>query len=190
MRSIRKRKCKHCHIFFLPDLRNAERQRYCFLPECRKASKTDSQRRWLQRPENQDYFRGNDNVRRVQKWRCEHPGYWRHKTTNNKNALQDSLIEKDTEKQEVTSSKTKDTLQDVLSAQHAVFIGIIAHLTGNVLQDDIAIAARKLRQLGNDILNNPHCRKGGSYGNKIPTISTTGTQSSEAVQLGGSPSCP
>jgi hypothetical protein len=40
-----------------PDARNATPQRYCSKPACRKQSKPDSQRRWLQKPENHDYFR-------------------------------------------------------------------------------------------------------------------------------------
>lgn len=46
-RIIRKRKCKHCHSLFLPDPRNVKRQQYCSKPECRKASKAQSQRNWL-----------------------------------------------------------------------------------------------------------------------------------------------
>jgi hypothetical protein len=38
-----------------------------------------SQKRWLQKPENQDYFRGSQNVQRVQRWRKANPGYWRRK---------------------------------------------------------------------------------------------------------------
>jgi hypothetical protein len=71
---IKKKKCKHCKEFFLPDPRNATRQRYCSKPQCRKASKTASQKRWLDKPENRDYFRGPQNVARVQSWRCDQPG--------------------------------------------------------------------------------------------------------------------
>lgn len=110
----------------------------------------------LNKPENKNYFKGEDNIKRVQKWRKDHPGYWRRKKIDSRNALQDTLIEKSTESQEVTDSLMKDALQDVLFAQPSVFIGIIAQLTGNTLQDDIASATRKLRQLGDDILNNPN----------------------------------
>jgi hypothetical protein len=47
-----KRKCKHCRTFFEPDPRSATRQRHCFKPECRQASKAASQDRWLQKPGN------------------------------------------------------------------------------------------------------------------------------------------
>ena len=40
------------------DHRNRGRQSYCSKPACRKASKAASQRRWLSRPENENYFRG------------------------------------------------------------------------------------------------------------------------------------
>ena len=99
---IRKRKCKHCHIFFPPDPRNARHQHYCSQSACQKASKAASQRRWLQKEENLDHFRGPDHVLRVQEWRKANPGYWRRKTPKSKDALQDPLSGKNTEKQSVT----------------------------------------------------------------------------------------
>jgi hypothetical protein len=50
---------------FRPDPRNANRQKYCRKPKCREASKAASQQRWLQKPENQDYFRGPQNVKLI-----------------------------------------------------------------------------------------------------------------------------
>lgn len=57
MESFQRKKCCHCKELFRPDPRNAKRQEYCRKPECRKASKVASQRRWLSKPENRDYFR-------------------------------------------------------------------------------------------------------------------------------------
>jgi hypothetical protein len=76
---------------FTHDARNATCQRYCSKPACRKQSKADSQRRWLQKPENRDYFRGAEHVERVKRWRAAHPGYWR-RSNRRQVALQDSLI--------------------------------------------------------------------------------------------------
>jgi len=43
---------------------------------------------------------------------------------------------------------TKDALQDLLMTQHTVLVGLIAHLTGTALQDDIAnTTRRRLRAL-------------------------------------------
>ena len=62
--------------FFAPEGRNAFHQSYCSKPECRRASKAASQRRWLAKPANRNYFRDQENVRRVQEWRQAHPtGY-------------------------------------------------------------------------------------------------------------------
>jgi hypothetical protein len=69
MSGIRKRKCRHCGKYFIPDCRNVKRQKYCGRPECLKASKRESQRRWLGKPENRDYFRSPENVKRVREWR-------------------------------------------------------------------------------------------------------------------------
>jgi hypothetical protein len=72
-----RRKCLCCSEFFIPDPRTADRQHYCSKPGCRQASKAASQRRWLTKNGNGDYFRGPDAVSRVQAWRKSHPGYWR-----------------------------------------------------------------------------------------------------------------
>ena len=71
----RKRKCRYCRQWFVPQPHNAYHQRYCTEPECRHASKRHSQRKWLKK--NPDQYRGSENVLRVQCWRAEHPGYWR-----------------------------------------------------------------------------------------------------------------
>ena len=46
-----------------------------------------------------------------------------------------------------------EALQEVLSAQPAVLIGLIAHLSGSALQEDISRSTRRLLQLGQDILS-------------------------------------
>jgi hypothetical protein len=51
-----------------------------------------------------------------------------------------------------TAASAGPPLQDVLIAQPAVLIGLIAHIVGTPLQDDIARAADRLLRLGQDIL--------------------------------------
>ncbi len=84
------KKCCHCRRLFVLDHRNRTRQNYCNREPCRKASKTASQKKWLSKTENKGYFRGSDNVKRVQEWRKNNPGYW--KRTKCSTALQDSLM--------------------------------------------------------------------------------------------------
>lgn len=178
----RKRKCFNCHHFFTPDYRNVKRQKYCNRPECRKASKAASQHRWLQKKENCNYFRGDRNVHRVQQWRKKHPGYWRRKSPEDKNALQDSLSEKEEKKQEVSKQLTASALQDVLNGQHAVLIGLIAQFCANALQDDIAKTTRRLQQLGDDILQ----KNGGYYDIKEHLMFSADSPDSQQIPNGGS----
>ena len=147
-------KCCHCRQLFTPDARNATRQRYCSKPGCRQASKADSQRRWLHKPENRDYFHGAEHGLRVQRWRAAHPGYWR-RSKSAAVALQDPLIAQVAVNNDNLHYVPKDALQDLFILQPAVLVGLIAQLTGCALQDDIARAARRMQQLGPDILYPP-----------------------------------
>ena len=186
---IRKRKCKNCHVFFRPDPRNVRHQRYCSKPECRKASKAASQRKWLSKEENRDYFRGPLNVQRVQQWRKTHPGYARRKTAKKPEPLQDVLSEKNERIPTVETSKISSqncALQDLLNAQPMVLIGLIAHLTGTALQDDIALTARRLQQLGTDIFNGLTHSKGENHDSKASHHSPAYPKDPQPVQLGGS----
>ncbi len=85
------RKCVSCGVFFIPDHRSGERQRYCGAAACRRASKAASQAAWLAQPANQDYFGGPVHVARMQSWRAAHPGYSRGKTRPSR-ALQDLFM--------------------------------------------------------------------------------------------------
>lgn len=75
MRKTRRRRCLGCQKLFRGDPRTCTQQKYCSEPACRAASKQASQRRWLQKPENQQYFCGPQHVNRVQAWRAENRGY-------------------------------------------------------------------------------------------------------------------
>ncbi|CAN7734252.1 hypothetical protein [Paraburkholderia hospita] len=153
MKRQRQRKCLGCGALFRADPRNVKHQRYCSAPACRQASKAASQRQWLSQPENQDYFRGAQNVVRVRRWREQHPGYWRRSGAREGCALQDDSCEQAVEMKEESPFLMDDALQEVLSAQPAVLIGLIAHLTDSALQEDIALSTRRLLQLGQDILS-------------------------------------
>jgi hypothetical protein len=183
---IKKRRCVHCSVFFRPDHRNARHQQYCSEPECRKASKAASQRRWLQKEENQRYFQGSDHVQRVQEWRRENPGYRCRKTSPKTHALQDVLSEKTMENPPVENSFAGGALQDLLNVQPAVLIGLISQLTGTALQEDIAPAIRRLQQLGDDILNRPTPNNGGNHDRKTSHPSPSGPKAPQAIQLAGS----
>lgn len=147
-----RRKCKCCRKLFRPDPRNRRHQSYCSARACRAASKAASQARWLAKPENQDYFRGPVNVARVKAWRSRHPGYWR-RGRRSSDALQEVLTAQAVDPAAKSSDFAHSPLQEVLSAQPAVLIGLIAHIVGTPLQDDIVRATGRLLRLGQDILS-------------------------------------
>ena len=185
MKQQRKRKCRHCQDLYRPDRRNLRHQHYCSKPACRQASKAASQRRWLGKAENQDYFRGSANVQRVQAWRAAHPGYWKRTGPQTEIALQEDSLAQPTESTGKTPTLTEIALQDLLSAQPLVLIGLIAHLTNTALQEDIAQTGRRLQQLGQDIVSsNPTDR--GRCDAKTTPGPFSGAPDPPTVQLGGS----
>ena len=97
MKPYRKRKCLHCRELFRPDPRNLRHQRYCSKLACRQASKAASQRRWLGKAQNRNYFRGAINGQRVRAWRAAHPGYWKRTGPQSGIALQDDSLAQVTE---------------------------------------------------------------------------------------------
>jgi hypothetical protein len=179
MKRIREQLCLCCKEFFLPDYRNANTQSYCRKPECRKASKAASQRQWSR--QNPGYFKGPDHVERVREWRIANPGRRLRKTSGG--VLQDHCSEITAQKQEVSECLPSDlpvhatVLQDYCFTQHPVFIGLIAHFTGAVLQDDIDVITRQLEQLGQDVIgSNPTA--GGRYDPQAPNLSRSHSQHS------------
>ena len=93
MSKPRRRKCRNCGELFRPDPRNLRHQRYCSEPACRRASKAASQRRWLAKAANREYFRGPEQVARVRAWREAHPGYWRAARQKGRALQEDSLAQ-------------------------------------------------------------------------------------------------
>jgi len=167
----RRRTCASCGESFTPDPRNARHQRYCGQPACRAASKRASQAKWLAKPENRNYHRGAAAVARVQAWRQAHPGYSRGKSgvplpipaapvsPERPPAASGLLVACNapsgslpTPLQDVSGSP----LQEILTAQPYVLIGLIGHLWDCALQEDIACAGARLLQLGRDICGGEH----------------------------------
>jgi hypothetical protein len=152
MKCSGRRKCQHCKEFYLPDRRNLDHQRYCSNAACRKQSKAESQRRWAQKPDNQNYFSGPQNSLRVKEWRKGNPGYWRKKSSPLQEPLQDLCRAQVAQDEEVKTIEISDALQDVLVMQPAVMVGLISMMTGSALQEDIGATTRALLSKGQDIL--------------------------------------
>ena len=91
MTKNKRRRCLHCRHLFHRHPRRRTQQRFCSAPTCRAASKKASQQRWLGKPENHDYFRGEQHVSRVRAWREKHPEYGR-KSPVNAEPLQEMIM--------------------------------------------------------------------------------------------------
>lgn len=68
-------------------------------------------------------------MQRVRAWREQHPGYSRRRRRTRSVALQDRLI-----------------------AQSPLLVGLISHLVGSALQDDIAAITRQLHSRGRAVM--------------------------------------
>ena len=125
----RRPKCLNCNEHFLPNYRTRLLQKHCNKPECRLARKRASQKAWLQKDTNQNYFSGALNSSRARLWQEAHPAYWKN-----------------------TRRSRSRTLQDLCTLQTPLFVGLISMLTHSTLQDDIEVTTRNLVNKGYDIL--------------------------------------
>ena len=171
-KKTRRRRCKHCQELYKPDPRHLKRQNFCRKPVCKAASKKHSQQKWLNKPKNQDYFSGPENVTRVQEWRISHPYYWKRKRPSRKPSLTDNAL------QDMKSSKTlaskgnsmdliQIALQDSISGKTLVLIGFDTHLNKNALQDIIDATDQEIVKLTPDILKELTKKKRCQHGQTI-----------------------
>jgi len=157
---------------FKPDYRHLKRQKFCLKPACRAASKKHSQQKWLNKPENRDYFSGSENVTRVQEWRQDNPGYWKRKKSSEKLSLiEDTLQDMKSGKTFVNKGSSIDLiqipLQDLISAKTLVFIGSNTHLNKNALQEIIDTSDQETVKLTQDILKQLMRKKRYQHGQTI-----------------------
>jgi hypothetical protein len=155
-------KCLHCKKIFVPDYRNRGRQKYCSSEECQAASKQASQQQWLSKPGNHDYFRGPENVQRVQEWRAEHPGYWKRRPRKPRGTLQETCSAQVAVNEELAEKQApqvfRPALQDLCDVKTPLLVGLIAQFTDTALQEDIVTFTRRLIARGQDILDQPSRR--------------------------------
>ena len=178
---LKKRRCRNCRRLFAPNPRNIDSQKYCFRSECRKASKRCSQKKWLNKPENRNYFRGPAHVERVQEWRKKNPGYW--KKTKSPDTLQDSILPQPAENKQDSTQFMDNALQDFLRTQPPVIIGLIANFTGSALQDDIASTLLRMKKYGQDILCSQPQKEGEQNDYKGPHFTIQDSQNTPKLQL-------
>lgn len=157
-------KCLNCKEVQKSEPRNRGRQRYCSKEACRKASKAASQRAWMSRRENADYWRGKESCERVKRWREKNPGYWRRKEgTGRGDALQEICTVQNADDKGIAVPDISNALQEICEPQPSLIVGLIASLTGYALQDDIVTTVRRFVSRGEDILGMGLGRSSSTY---------------------------
>jgi len=194
------RKCSNCGVWFSPDPRNFYHQHFCSKPECQEVSKRASQQKWCRK--NPSYWRGEQQVKRVQAWRREHPGYWRRTRSGAgataQLALQDVLPSQPVDEQVVSILRNRLTeeifrpLQDVLLAQRHAFVGLAAMISGEALQEDIAAVLTSCYERGQRIGGIVPWMRTQEVSHERTRTDSSGASAkdSTAIQLGGSSSGP
>ena len=174
------RKCLSCGRYFDADRRVGGRQRYCAADSCRHASKVESHKRWRTKPENLDYFRGSVHVARVQAWRAAHPGYATRRPwapTLQEECISQAIAFKD--ESAVRTLGPAPPLQDLFGDPERMLAGLIAHLFQVTLQDEMAATARRLVQLGTDVMGG-----GGDVPGQASALAAASAARADTVQLG------
>ncbi len=157
-----KKKCLHCKCLYLPSKYNWDRQLYCTKNECQSARKKKSQKKWSSKKENKDYFKGENCVKKTQEWRKQNPGYWKH--DKKQTPLQDVAFSQSTENKQdvdINNSGEKSALQDLANSQLYLVMGLIAHLTGDALQDSVVKSMRSFIFKGQSLWDLKNETKGG-----------------------------
>lgn len=192
MKPAKSRQCPCCKEPFKADTRNIRHQKYCASPSCRKVSKAESQRLWLAKPGNENYHCGPVAVARVSAWQKAHPEFRERQRAKRRYALQDNCpvqVPESTQeliilpiREELSVLPVPAALQDFITTQPFVFVGLIAHFFNLTLQDDIANTTRSLQRLGEDIANG----RGQDEFFKAGNLFGAHAAGAGAVQLGGS----
>jgi len=170
---------------FRPHSGNRWHQKYCVKPGCRKARKAQSQRRWLEKEANRDYFRGLSNVERVRQWRRKNPQYWK-RSAKGSGTLQDLVSIQAVEKQVVVETTSQAPLQDLVSKQDPLLLGLITQLIDTPLQDRVEQTTLRLISQGLSFLDmrSRGRTKGITHENqKAGLVSAATTAGASPIQL-------
>jgi hypothetical protein len=135
-------RCQSCGDDFVPDPRARKRQRFCRARECRRASRAASRAKWLNKPENSQYFKGPGNAMRVKLWRAQNPRPKKRGQKVMQRLIQPSLA---------TALKACG-VQDLNERQLSLVLGLVSALAQSSVQDVIARRLRRLMFAGYAVL--------------------------------------
>ncbi len=149
----KKRICRHCREAFEPAPQAYHRQKFCGKPECRKASQVTAYQEW--RIRHPDEHEGRTGVLRMQEWRKEFADRERRRRAERRKLQKASDCATSAGCGRGLSGRNLLVLPNVLhnpDQANALVVGLIAHVFGCVLPNEIATVTRKLISKGAKIL--------------------------------------
>lgn len=143
-----KKKCRNCGRYFRPGKFKPCTQHYCSDPECRQASMIASKTKYRKKQSLKLEYRIKESER-VQEHHSKHPGYWKKRKKDAKKVLKGSLL-RDTAQVEKLQ-QGYDVLRDTAIRQDIILKGLTSFITGEVLQDVIAIMCNRFYDRGMEV---------------------------------------
>lgn len=145
--SVAQRPCCICHNSFIPNKFAGNRHVVCSRERCRKAAKKQRQADWFSR--NPDFFSGPENVERVRQWR-------RKKARERATVPTEQKPPDPSSTQKAKSCNTpepkNDVLQDSARPAEPVIMGLLALLSGSMLQDEVHNLYSQCSRRGSELL--------------------------------------
>ena len=126
------KKCPYCKICFTPHVKVGSRQKTCGKPECKKALKAETNRRW--REKNPDHYQ--NDYPRLRQWLDDHPGYLKEYRESHP-----EYVQKNREAQRVRDRKKRLLLdiQAQLKSQVPEVTDQLCHLSNLDIQAQLSI---------------------------------------------------
>ena len=126
------KKCPYCKICFTPHVKVGSRQKTCGKPECKKALKAETNRRW--REKNPDHYQ--NDYPRLRQWLDDHPGYLKDYRESHP-----GYVQKNREAQRVRDRKKRLLLdiQAQLKSQVPEVTDQLCHLSNLDIQAQLSI---------------------------------------------------
>lgn len=167
--ALRKRPCRFCLRWFLPDVRQGEKQYACLAATCQTRRQAENQRDWLAR--SPGYFRGRAGKHRAyreahpetkRRWRADHPEVRekerlarakRRQTAPTRRAVeQEAFVLQLVNPQGVTGALPPAVAQEAFMTQLHVLVGLASALPPAVEQEPIAGALLGWNDRGRQLL--------------------------------------
>ncbi len=144
----RKKPCRNCGRYFIPDRFNHHHQKYCSNPECRSISKRVSDKKYRKKQSNKFEFRIKESLR-VQAYQEKNPDYYKNRKKSSKKYSGKEVLHGFAQVEKL--QKDIAVLREVAIWQDTVFKGLVSYITDEVLRDGIGRECNRLYDRGKEV---------------------------------------